>query len=220
MHESNKDFFAQVRKSRVFSNIIDTFSLEKKKVLDVGCSEGHHLSCFGKESVGITIIPEHVEAGKKRGLTILEKNVEDEHFSLPDTFDAVWANNIFEHLNQPHPFLIKMRSVLNDDGILILGVPVIPFFSFLTRFKKFRGAYAVSHVNFFTRKTLVETVRAAGWDVREARLFYMKNPFLDSFFNLIAPHIYVIATARPDFKYADKRLLSLRGYTKNTEQPS
>lgn len=220
MQSPEKDLFTRVKKSRVFSHILTTFSLDKKKVLDVGCSEGHHLACFGKSSVGITIIPTHVEEGKKRGLTILEKNVEDAHFMLPDTFDAIWANNIFEHLNQPHPFLMNMRKVLKDDGVLILGVPVIPFLSFLTRFKKFRGAYAVSHINFFTRKTLIETVRAAGWHVHEARLFYMKNAFLDSFFNLIAPHIYVIATARPDFKYAHKRLLSLKGYHKDPGQPS
>lgn len=220
MNNSHNDLFARVKKSRVFSHIVSTLALDKKKVLDVGCSEGHHLACFGSESVGITIIPVHVEEGKKRGLSILEKNVEDEHFMLDETFDAIWANNIFEHLNQPHPFLIKMRSVLKEDGVLILGVPVIPFFSFLTRFKKFRGAYAVSHVNFFTRKTLIETVRAAGWHVHEARLFYMQNAFLDSFFNLIAPHIYVVASARPDFAYARKRLLSLDGYHKDVKEPS
>ncbi len=219
MNTPTNDLFARVRKSRVFSNIIDAFSLDNKSVLDIGCSEGHHLACFGAGSIGITIIPAHVEEGKKRGLTILEKNVEDERFELAETFNAIWANNIFEHLNQPHPFLMKMRNVLKDDGILILGVPVIPFFSFLTYFKKFRGAYAVSHVNFFTRKTLIETVRAAGWHVHEARLFYMRNAFLDSFFNLIAPHIYVVASAQPDFKYARKRLRSLEGYGKSTQQP-
>jgi len=201
-----------VKKSRIFSHILDTFSLSKKAVLDVGCSEGHYLACFGPGSAGITIIEEHVDAAKARGLRIFLKNVEDPHFSLDETFDVVWSNNLFEHLNAPHPFLIHMRNVLKPDGTLILGVPVIPFFSFLTRFKKFRGAYAVSHVNFFTRKTLIETVRAAGWHVHEARLFYMQNRFLDSIFNLIAPHIYIIASPNPDFAYAHKRLRSLEGY--------
>ena len=206
------DLFVDVKKSRIFSHILKSFRLNKKAVLDVGCSEGHYLACFGEGSTGITIIEEHVQVAKERGLRVLLKNVEDPHFSLNETFDAVWANNLFEHLNAPHPFLIQMRKVLKSDGILILGVPVIPFFSFLTRFKKFRGAYAVSHVNFFTRKTLVETVRAAGWQVHEARLFYAQNRLLDSLFNLIAPHIYVVASPNPDFAYAHKRLRSLEGY--------
>ena len=158
-----KDNLVQsVRTSRIFSHIVRAYKLDQRKVLDVGCSEGHYLAHFGPDSVGITIIEEHVRVAKERGLRVILKNVEDPQFSLEETFDVLWANNLFEHLHAPHLFLTKMRDALNPNGVLILGVPIIPFFSLLTRFKKFRGAYAVSHVNFFTRKTLIETVRAAG----------------------------------------------------------
>jgi len=208
----NQDLFEKVRRSRVFFNIVNNFQLDNKVVLDVGCSEGHHLQCFGNGSIGVTIIKEHVQAAKLRGLSVVLKNVEDPNFSLNKKFNALWVNNLFEHLNAPHPFLVRMRDLLEPGGLLILGVPVIPRFSWLTRFKKFRGAYAVSHVNFFTRKTLVETVRAGGWIVTEARLFYMQNPLLDRLFNAIAPHIYVVARPDPHFTYPEKRLRSLKGY--------
>lgn len=204
--------FDTVSKSRIFSHILKVFDLKNKSVLDVGCSEGHHLQFFGPGSVGITIIPEHVEKGKERGLDIVLKNVEAPDFSMDEKFDVVWANNLFEHLHAPHLFLSKMRDIVKEDGTLILGVPVIPHLSFLTKFKKFRGAYAVSHVNFFTRRTLIETVRFAGWEVQEARLFYMKNKFLDFFFNLIAPHIYIVAKPKSNFTYPQKRQRSLDGY--------
>ena len=175
--------------------------MDKKIVLDVGCSEGHHLQYFGIGSLGVTIIEEHARAAKGRGINVVLKNAEDPDFSLGKTFDAIWANNLFEHMNAPHLFLMKMREQLKQDGILILGVPVIPYFLWLANFKKFRGAYAVSHVNFFTRKTLVETVKAGGWIVKEARSFYAGNSIIDCFFNLIAPHIYVVAFPNPDFVY-------------------
>jgi hypothetical protein len=54
--------------------------------------------------------------------------------------------------------------------------------------------------------------------VQEARLFYMKNPLLDWFFNFIAPHIYIVATLDSEFKYAEKRLKSLRGYEDFSEK--
>ena len=204
--------FDMTKRSKTFARIVRQFSLDRKAVLDVGCSEGHHLVAFGKGSLGLTIIPEHAEEAKRRGLDVALANVEDPSFSTDRTFDAIWANNLFEHLESPHPFLMRMRSQLKPDGILILGVPVIPFLSFLARFRKFRGAFAVSHVNFFTRRTLMETARAAGWRVREARLFYFSNPLLDWCMNFIAPHIYLVATLNPDFTYADKRLMSLKGY--------
>jgi len=207
-----QDLFEQVKQSRIFCNLVRRFKLDKKVVLDVGCSEGHHLQCFGEGSVGVTIIKEHVQEAKEKGLKVVLKNAEDPSFSMDKKFDVVWANNLFEHLNTPHLFLRKMSEQVQQDGILILGVPVIPYFSWLTHLKKFRGAYAVSHVNFFTRKTLMKTVKASGWTIREARLFYIANPILDNFFNLIAPHIYIIATPKHDFKYHQKRLRSLQGY--------
>ena len=206
------DLFEQVKRSRTFGNLRRRFGLSQKAVLDVGSSEGHYLANFGQGSVGVTIIPEHVEEALRRGLTVVLKNVEDPAFDMGQKFDIVWANNFFEHMNAPHLFAAKMREQLKDDGLLILGVPVIPFFSFLTRFRKFRGAYAVSHVNYFTRRTLIETVRSGGWEVQEARAFYFAGPFLDSLLNPIAPHIYVVAKAKKDFAYAHKRLLSLKGY--------
>jgi SAM-dependent methyltransferase len=204
--------FTKVKKARIFNNIRSLYQLDKKAVLDVGCSEGHYLACFGLGSMGLTIIDEHVELGRAHGLEIRNQNVEDPNFSLDRKFDAIWANNFFEHMEAPHPFLIKMKECLKPDGFMVLGVPVLPYLPFLTRFKKFRGAYAVSHVNFFYRQSLIETVRYAGWDVHAARLFYFKNPILDYCMNLIAPHIYVIATPKENFKYAEKRLKSLRGY--------
>jgi cyclopropane fatty-acyl-phospholipid synthase-like methyltransferase len=215
MDDRNTELFKKIRTSRTFSNILDKFSLQKKSVLDIGCSKGHYLQVFGEGSVGVTIIDEHVEEAEKRGLKVVLANVENPDFNLNQKFDALWANNLFEHLNSPHPFLNRIRKMAKEDSTLILGVPVIPYLSFLTRFKKFRGAYAVSHVNFFNRKTLIETVKASGWEVKEARLFYFKNPILDSLMNIIAPHMYIIATQKKDFSYHEKRLMSLKGYEEN-----
>lgn len=204
--------FEKVKKARVFNNIKSLYELDKKAVLDVGCSEGHYLACFGPGSMGLTIIDVHVEAAKQYGLEVINKNVEDPKFSLDRKFDAIWANNFFEHMEAPHPFLMRMKECLKPDGFMVLGVPVLPYLPFLTRLKKFRGAYAVSHVNFFYRQSLIETVRYAGWEVHEARLFYFKNKFLDTLMNLIAPHIYVVATPKENFQYAEKRMKSLVGY--------
>lgn len=212
MTKHKNDLFSLVKKSRTFRHLIQAYQLDKRAVLDVGSSEGHYLQCFGKGSVGVTIIPEHVAEARSRNLEVVLKNVEDPDFSMPKKFDVIWANNFFEHMNAPHLFLSKMRQQLTNDGTLILGVPVIPHFPFLTHFRKFRGAYAVSHVNFFTRKTLIETVQAAGWEVKEARLFYFSSPWLDRLLNWITPHVYIVATSNKNFTYAEKRLMSLKGY--------
>lgn len=203
--------FRAVERSKTFSNIVSTFDLGNKAVLDIGCSNGEYLTHFGNGSVGLTISKDEANYGKSKGLDVRCGNIEDD-IEIPETFDSVYANNIFEHLYSPHAFLIKIRQYIRPDGVLILGVPCIPKIVSLLHFSKFRGSLAVAHINFFTKDTLVKTVERAGWHVQEVRGFRIKNKFLDWFLNLIYPHFYIVATKDQNFTYHEKRLKELAGY--------
>jgi len=215
MEKSNTQLrFDAVARSKTFRNIINLFSLDKKAVLDVGCTSGEFLKHFGQSSVGLTIIQDEADYGKSIGLDIRAGNVEDQKFvgQFEGAFDVVFANNIFEHMQSPHLFLERMKKCLKPDGLLILGVPCIPTIYPLMKFKKFRGALASLHINFFTRGTLIKTVEYGGWDIIETRGFHFANSLVDSLLNPIYPHFYVVAKPKKDFKIAPKRLRELEGY--------
>lgn len=186
--------YARVAASHTFRNICVHFGLQKKKVLDIGCSFGEHLRHFGPGSVGIALTDREVAEARTRGFTVMRGDIEDPAFALRETFDVIWANNLFEHLLSPHRFLLRTREMLTKGGILILGVPLIPRVHWLLRFSKFRGAFAVSHINFFTVHTLQKTVEEGGWRIREARSFHFKNSFFDRLLQPITPHLYVVAS--------------------------
>lgn len=208
--------FENISKSKTLKNIVKSFGLDKKSVLDLGCSYGEFLVHFGPGSVGITITNEEVEYGKKRGLDIRYGNVESNDFVLEERFDVIFANNIFEHLYSPHAFLCKIKKYLKPDGILILGVPCIPKIVSLLYINKFRGSLAGAHINFFTRDTLIKTVESAGWSIQTTRGFHFLNKFIDRLLNPIYPHFYVVAQIDGNFKYTDKRMKELAGYIKRT----
>ncbi|HEX8994089.1 MAG TPA: class I SAM-dependent methyltransferase [Candidatus Paceibacterota bacterium] len=203
--------FLNVSNSKTFRNIGDAFELKKKMVLDIGCSYGEHLAHFGKESTGITINPTESEIGKARGLDVRLGNAE-ERLPINRTYDAIYCSNLLEHLHGPHRFLHDIRSALKPDGILILGVPVIPSPSTLMRLRKFRGALANSHINFFTANSLRLTVERAGWSVETVRGFRVRNAPADRLIRWLYPHLYVVATPIADFEYSAKRKLELAGY--------
>ncbi len=193
--------------SRTLRNINNIFSLSSKKVLDLGCGYGEYLAHFGKGSVGVTTTPEEVEHATARGLSVRLGNAEFlEELSFEEQFEAVWANNLFEHLLSPHEFLIKLKKQVTKNGILILGVPVVPFIPQLTAFKKFRGALASNHINFFTADTLRLTVERAGWHVKAIRPFIFKNTMLDTCISPLVPHLYVIAENDTSFRYPSKKV--------------
>ena len=204
--------FANVGKSKTFKNIVAQFNLDTKAVLDIGCSYGEFVAHFGPGSVGVTITPEEVTYGKKRGLDIRYGNIEDKTFELKETFDVIFANNIFEHLYSPHQFLIDIKKYLREDGILILGVPCMPILTPLVHIRKFRGSLAVAHINFFTRDTLIKTTERGGWTVHATRGYHFAHPLIDHLLDLIYPHFYVSASPIQDFHYSEKRMKELAGY--------
>ena len=206
--------FANTARSKTFRNIVRTFELGNKAVLDLGCSYGEFLAHFGPRSVGVTIDTEEAVYGQAKGLDIVEGNVEAADFRVDKQFDVIFSNNLFEHLYSPHGFLHRIREYLKPGGILILGVPCIPKIASLVHFQKFRGALAEAHINFFTKDTLRKTVERAGYDVAEVRGFRFSSPFVDHLLDLVYPHLYVVAHLKPDFNYPEKRMKELAGYGK------
>lgn len=196
-----------VHTSRTFKRICNLFALQRKRVFDVGCGYGEYLAAFGPGSVGITTTHNEVLYGREHGLDIREGNAERlGSLSLETLFEVAWANNLLEHLLAPHEFLMRLRKTVEPDGMLILGVPVLPYPRVLMRLRRFRGALASNHINFFTHDSLKLTVTRAGWQVLEVRPFIFKNSVIDKALMLFMPHAYVVARSDASFKYPEKKV--------------
>lgn len=197
--------FKSVKKSRIFNNLLKIYSLDEKKVLDIGCAKGEHLVHFGEGSKGVDANKKYFEFWKELNLKVITANVEN-NIPLNEKFDVIWCNNLIEHLVAPHLFLVRLHKFLKENSILILGVPTVSPISFLRRFSRFRGYLAHEHLNFFTQPTIKLTLERAGYKIEEARLFYFRNRLLDKLLSPISPHLYLICRKVKDFQYHPKRL--------------
>lgn len=146
--------------------------LRTSVVIDVGCGDGKHLAHFGEGSIGID--GRRLENAPK--YRFIEWNFDLELSSLvtahgiaPQRF--VWCSDVLEHHPAPHRFLLDLRRCLIDDGILLLGVPLVNPLGSLRVFSRsralnfFRGYLSQDHVNFYTYRSLRSTVEFAGFDV-------------------------------------------------------
>jgi len=203
--------FASIARSKTFKHILDARGLRGKKVLDIGCSHGEFLAHFGQGSAGLTIMEREAAYGQARGLDVRLGNIEEQDIPVrpEEKFDAIFANNILEHMYGPYAFLLRLRGFLAKDGVAVIGVPCVPKLVSLWHFRKFRGSLAVSHINFFTRDTLIKTIERAGWRVHSARSFHFGPAWLDLMLDPIAPHFYVTASPDPQFVYDKHQTLKL-----------
>ncbi len=93
------------------------------RCLDIGCSTGTLLSLlqdmFDCEAIGVELNSAFREYTTSSGLNVVEdiKDVEGK-------FDLITLIHVLEHLTKPLEMLETISGLLNDDGCLIVEVPV------------------------------------------------------------------------------------------------
>lgn len=91
------------------------------KVLDVGCGEGKFLkSIFGLGFTNIVGIDPFALKTAEKPFPIYKKTLSE----IKETYDLITFNHVFEHVEDPHEILRNCLSNLNEDGKIIIRVPV------------------------------------------------------------------------------------------------
>jgi len=113
---------------RIFQTYKD--NLEKgDNVLEIGCGAGGALNHFKQQKLnvyGCEYSQTLVEYAHKKGLkSVYQGSLFDIQSTLPEAlkFKLIYIHHVFEHVNNPLALLEKCRSLLADDGKLVIGVP-------------------------------------------------------------------------------------------------
>jgi 2-polyprenyl-3-methyl-5-hydroxy-6-metoxy-1,4-benzoquinol methylase len=150
---------------------------DANKILDVGCGNGAFAEALkditNAEVWGI----EYMEDQAKIALGKLDKvfsgpceNFLDE---LPDNyFDAIYFNDVLEHLVDPYMVLDKIKNKLTNNGVVISSIPNVRHHkTFLkTLFRKDwkyldHGVMDRTHLRFFTGKSIRAMYEDLGYTV-------------------------------------------------------
>ena len=149
----------------------------RKRVLDVGCSSGYlarPLVAAGCTVIGLERDPEAADQARAVCEDVLVGDVET--MELPfeaGSFDVVLCGDLIEHLRDPEAFLARVRPLLREGGRLVLTTPNVANWAVRLgllvgrwRYTE-RGILDRTHTHLFTRSTLVETLKRAGYRVVE-----------------------------------------------------
>jgi SAM-dependent methyltransferase len=97
-------------------------NVEKKKILDVGASNGEFLYLLkkkGADTYGVEINTKTANAALGLGLNIFVGFLEDAKYA-DDFFDVVHLGDILEHVTDPRKLLMECRRILKPGGALII----------------------------------------------------------------------------------------------------
>jgi len=155
---------------RVFSWFLDAMSghyIRGDRLMEVGSNAGlflHQAASFGWKAWGLEPSRWAVETGRARyGVDLTQGNIEDIEFR-DEQADAIVMLDVLEHLSDPVKALDRLRPRLNEDGILVLSTVNVR-----SLHGRLRGAswpwFIRSHLYYFSPETLVEMLRATGFQV-------------------------------------------------------
>ncbi|QQE11762.1 class I SAM-dependent methyltransferase [Planctomycetota bacterium] len=141
-----------------------------KSCCDVGCGGGGSLIRMRdggiEELVGIDPDPDARESVKENGFEVYSGTAEELPAEIEGRrFDMVLMTHVLEHTVDPVAALKSLQSLVSDDGLLVIEVPNHDNYGL----KMWREAWpwldVPRHLNFFTKKSLVELCGITGWEI-------------------------------------------------------
>lgn len=153
------------------------------RILDIGCSRGWFLDtmkdweCYGNEITETY----GAAAREKHGDRIFIGPFED-YPTQESFFDVITLQDVFDHIRDPHEVLQKCHTMLRPGGLIAIKVHNISCLYAKLTGKRFYAVMPPSHLFYYDRSTLSQTLEKSGFQVVDSRfighLFRIKTIFL------------------------------------------
>ena len=153
-----------------YKHLIETYHLEGKKFIEVGCGQGEFLSVlneFPVKTFGIEHKATLVELAKSKGLNVVQGYVENGEYKIQGApFDVFLSFNFLEHQPNPNEMLEGIYNNLTDDGMGLITVPSLEYIL------EHDGYYELirDHLAYYSFETLRFLLEKNGFQVLEQQM--------------------------------------------------
>lgn len=121
-------------------------------LLDLGCGDGSFVELCIKKSINA------LGVDKKLGAPI-------ENLRLNRKFDVITMFHVLEHVKNPTVVLKKVKSLLENNGLFIIELPLVGNLTERLLGKKYFAYYDQTHLRFFTKKRLINLLTENGFRI-------------------------------------------------------
>lgn len=137
----------------------DQHAISPATVFDIGCNTGAWLAPFremGAEVHGVDYGPERVALGQAQGMPVQVGSI-DTLDAMGKQADLIILNHVLEHATNLESMLLRVRSLLKDEGLLYVEVPGLFTWELSELFQN-------AHPWQFTAETLTYVMECCGFD--------------------------------------------------------
>lgn len=162
----------------------DYFSIFKyiqknKKILDVGCGNGHLLKRLNKlEYLNLTGVDPFIE--KTELLNKKIRLIKGDIFNIEEKFDVIMFHHSFEHISNPLEVLKQTEKLLNEKGICIIRIPTVPNLAWEKYKENWFQLDAPRHIFIHSKKSLEILAKKAKLKIDKVVFDSTFNQFLAS----------------------------------------
>lgn len=161
------------RRAMEAARIIVEHAVPHPRILDIGTADGLQLDLIAEQvqprfTVGIELSWELLRLNIRK-FPVVRANGLTLPFQ-PESFDAVVATAVIEHVDRPHDFVAEIRRVLHPAGICVLTTPD-PFFEEIASRLGFLSED--DHQETFPLEKLANLLASQEFQILEAEKFMM-----------------------------------------------
>lgn len=155
---------------RQYRHLIETYGLEGKTFIEVGCGRGEFLAVlkeFPVRAYGIEHKRDLVQIARNEGLSVSEGFTETEDTRIPEgPFDVFLSFNFLEHQPDPGTMLRCIHKNLREGGMGLITVPSLEYIL------KYDGYYELihDHIGYYSFETLRFLLEDNGFQVLEEEM--------------------------------------------------
>lgn len=142
---------------------------KRKTIMDIGaafgtfCQEISKLNKF-RNIIAIEPTPKLAQICRNKGFTVIEKTFED--IKNKNKVDVITAFEVIEHIFKPREFILKARSILTNEGIIVVTCPNAQSFE-VAYLKERSDSVDNEHLNLFNPLSITQLFETCGFDVLE-----------------------------------------------------
>ena len=146
-----------------------------KFALELGCGSQPLITNF--KNCDITLSDIHI-SNELRIYKHHEGDIENTVKIIKDKYDLIVFDQVIEHLSNPQEFLINVKNLLKDDGVIYFETPNYDGYEakLFLHSGIWGGLHAPRHFNIYNQKSIHSLIRNAG--LRDIASGSLLNPYL------------------------------------------